>query len=1097
MKTNLFGTLSARRVVARLLTMVMALQGVFVIGPTPAQAVIATGADAQYVIAQSPFYHQNTGLNAKSFNSAELHVAYAAAAQRLFVSDTSQNRVLVFDAATISDGEDALYVIGQPDFTTATAATTQSGLSAPRGLEFDGTNNILYVADTGNDRVLAYDFDVNTLATGMNATRVLGHDDFITSGFATAQDRMRFPHDVALGTDTSTNDRLYVADYSNGRVLVFDVTSISNGEDAVNVLGKPDFTTGGSGTSQAALGTPAGLAMDITNDRLFVSEMDSNRILMFNVSSIADGEDAINVLGQEDFISSSGLGGIKGRRPMVGLAYDSGTGFLYAVSNAQNSVLVFDVNAVSDYEDAIKVLGQPDFDSLDYNQPHNDAAWPSPAGLDYPHGVAIDTAGDRLFVGDNGNARVLAYDIAALTDGEAAVNLLGQHPFEVEGNIAYTAPEVGGEAFGIAYDTVNDRVFVADDYSNRVLVFDATALENGMAASYVLGQPDLVTANADPAADDNFGEVSGLAFDPDTEFLYVADGTYNRIMVFDLSTTITNGMSATYVIGQPDFVTDVANTTQDGLSYPDGLAFDTTANLLFASDNANNRVLVYDASSVSTGMDATYAIGQTLFTTSTSGTTVSTLFNPVGIAVDPVDELLYVSDLNNARVMVFDTGALANGMNASHAIGQADFTSSSTGTTASTLMGPYDVTLDVDGGQIFVSDLDNNRVLVYAASGLATGMSATYVLGQPNLTSGTANLTRNGMGSPAGLEFDTETDLLYVGDTNYNRVLIFDGASAFTATNDPTLDNVITASRLKAGASSTYNFGFTLQNAVSGTLTITFPAGFTVTAAATSGACTGGTVGTFGFTSSTLTAVKSGCTAGALTLSGATVTNHSTPGAYTISWVNDDPGEGVIYIIDDDQVTVTGNVDPSLTFNAGMQDDATACDGTFSGNGGTLALGVLTTGAVTTSDASGVDHICTRLSTNASGGASVTVRSLNGTDGLKSTSVPTDTIPSSTATLSAGTAGYGLCAGSAGGDSGNDVISGAAAPTRSAPFNTTCTNAAHNVGGLTTSAQNLWTLTGPSQNAFVRTYVKAAISGTTAAHADYADTLTFIGTGTF
>jgi len=376
------------------------------------------------------------------------------------------------------------------------------------------------------------------------------------------------------------------------------------------------------------------------------------------------------------------------------------------------------------------------------------------------------------------------------------------------------------------------------------------------------------------------------------------------------------------------------------------------------------------------------------------------------------------------------------------------------------------------------------------------------------------DLTANG---PVLSDVDTYSHVASIGDLNDDGVddLVvgasnddFGGTDRGTVhihfmhgvaapTNDPTLSNSITASRLKAGVSSTYNFGFTLQNTITGTLTITFPAGFTVTAAATSGACTGGTVGTFGFTAQTLTAVKTGCTAGALTLSGATVTNHSTPGAYNITWVNDDPGGGVIYIIDDDQVTVTGNVDPSLTFNAGMQDDATACDGTFSGNGGILALGVLTTSAVTTSDASSVDHICTRLSTNASGGASVTVRSLNGTDGLKSTSVPTDTIPSSTATLVAGTAGYGLCTGSAGGDSGNDAISGAVAPTRSSPFNTTCTNAAHNVGGLTTSAQNLWTLTGPSQNAFVRTYVKAAISGTTAAHADYADTLTFIGTGTF
>jgi len=334
------------------------------------------------------------------------------------------------------------------------------------------------------------------------------------------------------------------------------------------------------------------------------------------------------------------------------------------------------------------------------------------------------------------------------------------------------------------------------------------------------------------------------------------------------------------------------------------------------------------------------------------------------------------------------------------------------------------------------------------------------------------------------------------GGTDRGAVNIHFMNQTAVPTNDPTLNNAITMSRLKQGVSSTFNLSFELQNAITGTLTVTFPVGFTVTSAATSGTCTGGTMGTFGFTSSTLTAVKTGCTAGALTLTGATVTNPGTPGTYTISWTNDDPGEGVVYIIDDDQVTVTGNVDPTLTFNVGVQDDATACDGTFTGAGGTLALGVLTTGAVTSSDASSVDHICTRVSTNATAGAMVTVRNANGASGLVSTSVPTDTIPSSTATLSAGTAGYGLCTGSAGGDSGNDVISGAASPTRSSPFNTTCTNAAHGVGGLTTTPQNLWTLASPSQNAFVRTYVKAAISPVTAAHADYTDTLTFIGTGT-
>jgi len=323
-------------------------------------------------------------------------------------------------------------------------------------------------------------------------------------------------------------------------------------------------------------------------------------------------------------------------------------------------------------------------------------------------------------------------------------------------------------------------------------------------------------------------------------------------------------------------------------------------------------------------------------------------------------------------------------------------------------------------------------------------------------------------------------------------------ATVYVPTNNPTLSNAVIASRLKFGASSTYGFGFTLQNAVSGTLTVTFPAGFTVTGALTSGSCSGGTVGSFGFTSSTLTAVKTGCTAGALTVSGAIVTNHSTPGRYHITWVNDDPGGGDIYIVDDDQVTVTANVDPTLTMNVGAQAAVTACDGTFSGNGGTVALGALAVGSVSSSDASSVNHICTRLSTNASGGAIMTVKSANGTNGLVSTSVSGDKIPSSTGTVIAGTARYGICTGSVGGDRGNDSIAGSASPTRSSPFNgTTCTSSAHDIGGLTTSAQSLWTLSSGAQNAFVRVYVKAAISPVTPAHSDYTDTLTFIGTGTF
>lgn len=284
---------------------------------------------------------------------------------------------------------------------------------------------------------------------------------------------------------------------------------------------------------------------------------------------------------------------------------------------------------------------------------------------------------------------------------------------------------------------------------------------------------------------------------------------------------------------------------------------------------------------------------------------------------------------------------------------------------------------------------------------------------------------------------------------------------------------------------------------VSGTLTLTYT-NFTAFAGTPTGTCTSGTVGSGTASVNVATVTLTSCTAGALTITAFTGTNPSSPGSnlVTLGGTAGITGTFAVTTVTDDQVSITASIDPSITFNVGSQASASACDGTFAGNGGTVALGTLTTGAVTSSDASSVAHICSRVTTNSGSGAAVTVKSLNAA--LKSTGTPTDTIASASATLTSGTSGYGLCAGSAGGDSGKDATTPVgASPGASSPFNGSCTNAAHAVGGLTTGAQNVWTIATASQNAFFRMYVKAAISGTVPAHSDYADTLTFVATGTF
>jgi hypothetical protein len=313
-----------------------------------------------------------------------------------------------------------------------------------------------------------------------------------------------------------------------------------------------------------------------------------------------------------------------------------------------------------------------------------------------------------------------------------------------------------------------------------------------------------------------------------------------------------------------------------------------------------------------------------------------------------------------------------------------------------------------------------------------------------------------------------------------------------------------TLSREKVSVSAAHVLTMTLPTGgipTGATLTVTYPGTFGTLTTTPDVVCGGGlaTAG-LGTTVLTITGGATACT-GSLTVGGTTPftsTNPSSPGSFVVTLGGTSiTGSFAVTIVNDDQISITASIDPSITFNVGSQSSGTACSGSYSGNGGTVALGTLTTSAVATSDTS-VANICSRLTTNAGSGAIVTVKSLNAA--LKSTAYTGDTIASSSATLVAGTSGYGICVGSGGGSSetGIDTTTPAGtAPVATSPFNGSCTTAAHAVGALTTGAQSIWSVAHASQNAYFKIYVKAAISGTVPAHSDYADTLTFIATATF
>jgi hypothetical protein len=163
----------------------------------------------------------------------------------VFVADFENDRVLIFNNFPTAMDNPADVVVGQCALTVGGAfnegQTTCSAMSLgqPAGAFYDGTH--LFIADSGNNRVLIF----NSLPTSDHATAdvVVGQQNFtgrsVNQGLAapTAQTL-----DSPMGV-YSDGTNLYVADTANNRVLIYNGIPVTNNAAASLVLGQPGMIT--------------------------------------------------------------------------------------------------------------------------------------------------------------------------------------------------------------------------------------------------------------------------------------------------------------------------------------------------------------------------------------------------------------------------------------------------------------------------------------------------------------------------------------------------------------------------------------------------------------------------------------------------------------------------------------------------------------------------------------------------------------------------------------------------------------------------------------------------------------------------------------
>jgi sugar lactone lactonase YvrE len=106
----------------------------------------------------------------------------------LWIGDSFNNRVLRY-SPPFATGMSATLVLGQANFTTSTLALTQNGFNLPFGVGFDSSGDLV-VPDVNNNRSLLFS---PPFSNNMNATLVIGQPNFTTNTAATTATGQNHP----------------------------------------------------------------------------------------------------------------------------------------------------------------------------------------------------------------------------------------------------------------------------------------------------------------------------------------------------------------------------------------------------------------------------------------------------------------------------------------------------------------------------------------------------------------------------------------------------------------------------------------------------------------------------------------------------------------------------------------------------------------------------------------------------------------------------------------------------------------------------------------------------------------------------------------
>ncbi len=265
------------------------------------------GQPADWVIGQPDLYQEGqNGKGLPRANTVSVPTGICVCGEGLAVADAWNHRVLIWKKLPQGNNIEADIVLGQPDFhhnqlNRGETDTAADRLHWPYGVMY--YQGRLFVADTGNRRVLVW----NELPqeNGQAADYVLGQTNLNlrdeNGGGSPTDASMRWPHSFTIW-----QNNLVLADAGNNRLMIWQGIPTENNAPCQIILGQKNFAEtelnqGGYFPSAQSLSMPYGVVA--TDQWLIAADTANSRLVGWKnpqIGAVADG-----LTGQSHFRSKS------------------------------------------------------------------------------------------------------------------------------------------------------------------------------------------------------------------------------------------------------------------------------------------------------------------------------------------------------------------------------------------------------------------------------------------------------------------------------------------------------------------------------------------------------------------------------------------------------------------------------------------------------------------------------------------------------------------------------------------------------------------------------------------------------------------------